>query len=391
MKQSFLVINKETKVATEYEYNWVNHGMLRRLHERKEKNEITIQCACSDNVTLSVSVKSNPFLYPSTKKHKHKDDCIRHSNNTNRSDYEKGWNYDEDKGLHIVNLEKLVIAPSASKEEDNNKKTIYRKTNNASTVSKVQYETTMLGFVAKLNMMAWENSVQGYEPKTPDRYELLRKIYGVAGRIRLKGKKKTFNEMFYKYKSIREVKVNKEISFVYMYVDESRPITQEKPLPDGTEKVALNCIDSFKKTRKFYIDKEEFQTKIENEPHSDRYVVAGYAYKANLYHRLLSLTSYAVIPVTKEGLYCESHHEKEHYEKLCDEGVRFFKPYLPLPEYGNFIPDGYIVNGNNEKPTIFEIFGIHNNEDYDKRKSEKKNAVLDPRFQEKYTHYFLER
>lgn len=375
----FLVVETSNgNITRRLPYSPKDEGLLLSLKERNEKGEIKLRCGCSKDIELKISNAKSPYLYNATRQFKHSLDCCRHHEFVGLSPYEKAWSYDEEKGIHIVRIESLLLPQS----------TEIKKTANITTSNPIYHEgrgtkknvSTILGLARRINMMAWESMVLGHKQKIPDtKYELAKQVYGVASHIRLSNKRTTLNEMFYKRINIRSVKVNKDIYFVYMYVDD----LEEGSLYDGTKKDILLCEDAFGNTNRFYVDKEEFEQKKKNEPHSSKFVVAGFAYKEDKYHRYMTLNNYCLMPVSESGLFCESSHEKNIYDFLCNNKIRFYKPYLPIEEYGNYIPDGLILNEKN-KDIIFEVFGMIGMPSYDEKKDEKIALSKTEAFKRKY-------
>ncbi|MCA1216016.1 hypothetical protein LC728_16760 [Bacillus amyloliquefaciens] len=367
VKKSFIVIEKPKGNITKLPYSPIKESLLLNLKTRNEKGEIELRCECSDKIVLKVSNAKSPYLYNSTRQFKHSKDCCRHPQFVGSSPYEKAWSYDEEEGLHIVRIKELHLSQLRDNNERNSNvrnNVIYHEgTGSNKNVS------TIFGLATRINMMAWESMVLGKKHRVPnDKYELAKHVYGISARIRLSRKRKTLNEMFYKQVGIWNVKVKKDIYFVYMYVNSVIPLGEDT-LFDNTKKDILYCEDAFGRTNRFYVEKEEYEHKKKIEPHSPEYVVAGFVYKEDKYHKCMTLKNYCLIPISGRGLYCESSHEKNIYDRLCEDNLTFYKPYLPIEGYGSFIPDGYVIN--KDKDIIFEVFGITGMSSYDERKAEK--------------------
>ncbi|WP_337018302.1 hypothetical protein [Oceanobacillus massiliensis] len=387
IKKSFFVIEKNNGKVTKLPYSSIKEYLLLDLKTKIEKGEIKLRCECSDEIELKISNAKSPYLYNATRQYKHSKDCCRHPEFVGSSPYEKAWSYDEEKGIHIVRIEGIYYATQLPE---------IKKTNNKVKNNVIYHEgigsnkgvSTVFGLATKINMMAWEGMVLGNKQRIPiDKYELAKHVYGMASRIKLSSKRKTLNEMFYKQVNIRTVKVKKDVYFVYMYVDHNRLI-EEDILHDKTKKDILYCKDAFGKTNRFYVEKEEFEQKKRIEPHSSEYVVAGFVHKEDLYHKCMTLYNYCLIPVSDRGLYSESSHEKNIYDQLCKKELKFYKPYLPIEEYGGFIPDGLILD--KRKDIIFEVFGITGMPSYDIRKKEKIAVSKTEKFKSKFNFKYWE-
>ncbi|MEH7777885.1 hypothetical protein V7400_17645, partial [Bacillus altitudinis] len=74
--------------------------------------------------------------------------------------------------------------------------------------------------------------------------------------------------------------------------------------------------------------------------------------------------------------------------QLCKKELKFYKPYLPIEEYGGFIPDGLILD--KRKDIIFEVFGITGMPSYDIRKKEKIAVSKTEKFKSKFNFKYWE-
>ena len=368
--RSFAIYNKKTgELIRKKAYDLCNEDFLNYLKDKMKKEEVTVYCCCSNRIEMKVSKR--PHLYPANHKTSHSENCVRNPKYKGNNDYEKAWKYDEEKNEHIVRLEDIVPfskikGPREPIEGEGKRNKLYIESDG----SKKRGQATIFGLATKLNMMAWERIVLGKKKLPEDAFELARHIYGVSTNIRLYNKKKPLSDMFHKHLNIRDVNVEKDVFFVYMYYNDKKTEYNDK-LFNGTVKDIVYCHNAFKKENAFYVDINEFSEKLASEPHSDMYVIAGFVYKAFKYDKKLTLGNYCLIPVSKAGLFVESSYEKEVYDALYVQGRKFYKPYLPtIVEYEDFVPD-FIIEEENKKPIIGEVFGIKNDEEYEKRRSEK--------------------
>ncbi|MED4072277.1 hypothetical protein [Priestia endophytica] len=368
---AFAIYEKKTgRFLEEQSYQSTTEYYLSRLKEKQEKGEITLYCCCSNRIEMKVSKK--PHLYPANRENRHSTNCVRHPQYEGTNDYEKAWGYDEEKGEHVVRVESMIPSSKTQqlenpiKEGGEQKNKIYIKRGG----TKRKGEATIFGLATKLNMMAWQRIVLGKKKMLPkDAFELAKHVYGVSNNIRLSNKKKPLSTMFHRSINIRDVQVEKDIFFIYMYYNDEK-WGESDELFNGTIKDIVYGINSFKQEHGFYIDTNEFKEKLSRELHSNTYVIAGFAYKAFKYDKKLTLGNYCLIPTSEAGLFVESSYEKQVYEALYNQQRKFYKPYLSIDEYGGFVPD-LIIEEAGKKSIIGEVFGINNDEEYEQRRREK--------------------
>lgn len=388
--RSFEIFDKKTGMLLEKKsYQSADEYHLNILKRKQEKGIISLYCSCLNHVEMKVSKTAIPYLYPATRKKKHSINCVRSPQYEGISAYEKAWKYDEEKGEHVVRMEALIppskekIGKEDVKQEEERKTKIYIEYPN----STKKGEATVFGLATKLNMMSWERIVTGKKGRLPtNSNEVSQHVFGVSKDIRLSNKSKILQEMFFEQmlrgKNISGLEVKKDVAFVYMeYLPERGRESEEI----GKESLGyVVCKNAFNQEFGFYVNWEEFDIKLKSEPHSDRYILAGFVYRASKYHhRKLTLGNYCLIPISKRGLFVESNYEKVIYNELCHQKKLFVKPYLPIEGYGGFIPD-FIMYEEGKKPMVGEIFGIENDELYDKRKKEKINISKTDEFRSLY-------
>lgn len=367
----FEVHDKKTgKIIEKIGYYSYTDEFLMDLKEKQERGEISLYCCCSNNIEMKISKK--PHIYPAKQDIGHSINCVRNRRYEGNSAYEKAWIYDEEKGEHVVRVEALI--PSLKEKESDNQMNEQRESQNKiyieNSSSKRKGEATVFGLVTKINMMAWQNIVLGKKGKLPeDAFELARHVYGISKHIRLSKKRNPLSDMFHKQINIRDIQVQKDIFFIYMYFnDNKRGYTDG--LFDGTIKDIVYGKNSFKKEYGFYVDIQEFNEKLSKEPHSNNHVISGFAYKSFKYDKKLTLGNYCLIPVSEKGLFVESLNEKKVFDALCNQQRHFYKPYLPIGGYGVYVPD-FIIEDENKKTIVGEVFGIKNDEEYDRKREEK--------------------
>ncbi|MFF2591013.1 hypothetical protein ACFVSS_24800 [Peribacillus butanolivorans] len=359
-KKNGMIIEKKS-------YHFTTEDYLMGLRKKQERGEIALFCCCSNNIEMRISKK--PHIYPAKRDLGHSTNCVRNPRYEGSGDYEKAWVYDEEKGEHVVRVEAMIPSTEDKKSENQtneNRNKIYIEYS----TSKRKGEATVFGLASKLNMMAWQNMVLGKKAKLPeDAFELAKYVYGVSNHVRLANKRNPLSDMFHKPVNIRDVQVQKDIFYIYMYYNDKRRGDTDK-LFNGTVKDIVYGKNSFKQEYGFYIDIQEFERKLSKESHSNNFVMSGFAYKSFKYDKKLTLGTYCLIPISEKGLFVESFYEKEVFDTLCTQQRPFYKPYLPIEEYKGFIPD-LIIDEVNKKTIVGEIFGIKNDEEYERKREEK--------------------
>lgn len=396
VNQSFQVYDCKTKQIREIisysSSKATNESYLLTLKEEADKRHIQITCCCSNHVPMKVSNTKQPYLYPATRHQPHAIDCVRNPQYSPQTEYEKAWKYDEEKGQFMVQVEK-PFSPRKKKESDEREKMeerIYRETQNG---GKKKGEVTVFGLSTKLNMMAWQNIVEGKKRLPEGITEVISHMWGASKQIHLSTQQESLQEQFYETylmkagNSISKMEPKKDFVFVCMlyqaHYREDKEASKEV-IGKKTYNVVYGRSSVWNKDVGFYVEEiEAFEYEIQKEPHSDLYLLVGFAYRESAYHhRKLTLGRYCLVPITKEGLFVESSIEKNIYESLYHEGRLFIKPYYTIEGYADFIPDYLLLD--RRKPVIGEIFGVQNNLKYDERKQEKFAHIKKEEFKERY-------
>jgi len=371
---SFKVCDRAGDLLEEESYDSVTEQYLNNLKERQERGEIALFCCCSNEIEMKISKKKNHlYLHPTKRKPGHAADCVRHPQYEGSSDYEKAWRYDEDRGEYVVSVEDLISSSSKKESQEQTNKDSERKSKvfiEYSNNSKKKGKATIFGLATKLNMMAWRNIVLGKKKRLPeDAFELAKHVYGVSTHVRLSNTRVPISQMFYKSVKIKKARTQKDIFFVYMYYSSQRRGNVDK-LSHGKSQGIVYGKDAFRVEHDFYVSIDEFNEKLSKEPHSNIYVIAGFAYKQHENHEKLTLGTYCLIPVSEKGLFVESFYERKVYDALCTANRCFYRPYLPIAEYEQFVPD-LIIEEKGRKTIIGEVFGIEDNEEYERTREEK--------------------
>lgn len=111
-------------------------------------------------------------------------------------------------------------------------------------------------------------------------------------------------------------------------------------------------------------------------------------YVRDIKNKYKNIVNLVLIPVNKYGLYSESSYECRYYNRFIERGYLFKKPYEMVEGYG-YVPDAIVSKDSKHetapvfkeydknRDTIFEVFGMENDEKYDKNKEEKKKIGKD--------------
>jgi hypothetical protein len=339
----FSVLDRKTgKLIQRLSFSTTDESDRQKLRDKMDN--IIIQCCCRNKVEMKISSKF--YFYSVRKAVKHHEHCTKFSNYQSISIYDKGWKSD-DEGNHVVRLVSLLPQKEKEAGEMGEKRSrVY--TNTSITNGRVE----IFGLISKINMMTWERMACSYR-KTPNSLEDFGKsLYHTLRSIRPTGMNKTLLEMEYKKSNEKDMKEQKDVAFIYMYVEE---------LEQREGYCLLRVRDRFGSTFRFYVNEEEYKQELQKERgHSDMLVVGGFIYKHSKGAKILTLGKFALIPISKHGLFVESSYEKQVYELLTEAKRVFYKPYLELEEYGGKKPDLILLDGT--KKVIGEIFGMNSRE-----------------------------
>lgn len=396
VNQAFQIYDCKTKkIREKISYSSskaTNETYLLTLKEEASKRHIQITCCCSNHVPMKVSNTKHPYLYPATRNKPHAIDCVRNPSYTPSAEYEKAWKYDEEKGLYVVQIEKPFPYKQSKKEGEGEKKEgkIYREVQIG---GKKKGEVTIFGLSSKLNMMAWQNIVEGKKRLPEGIQDVMNHMWGASRQIQLSTKQDTLQNIYYETymmkdgHSISKMEPKKDFLFVSMLYQPQFRDDMEKSMEmvgKKTYDVIYGKSAVWSNEVGFYVeDIDAFDEAIKKEPHSDTYLLMGFAYRASSYHhKKLTLGHYCLVPISKDGLFVESTYEKEIYENLYKEKRLFLKPYYTLEGYSDFIPDYVLID--TKKQVIGEIFGVENNPKYDERKKEKFEHIKKREFKERY-------
>lgn len=397
MNHFFKVIDKQTGIEKKrisyHSDDYRNLAFRKRLQQDVNNGNILIQCGCYGKVEMKLSNTKKPYLYPASREQTHSVSCLRKPSTSPRGEYERAWRTDDATGELIVNLPNL-------RQEDESNDLLEERVSKFKEHDVVQIQTgtkkqegkaTMFALGARLNMMAWQYIVEVKEKLPEGTDELLRYVWMLSRQIRPSRSKTMLNEYFYesylKKKPISNMEPKKDWAFVYMVYQPS----YRQNLEQSQDKIGYKMHNVvygrsavYKKDIGFYVeDLEAFDYKLKKEPHSDSYLLVGFASRASKYHhKRLTLSNYALIPISNYGLFVESSHEKYIYDQHHKEDKRFYKPFTAIEGYGSYIPDYVLMEDN--KLIIGEIFGINGNEEYEKRKNEKKQLSATKLFRELY-------
>lgn len=342
-------------------YSNLSNRLLANIRNNKD---ISLYCDCN-NLQIEMKVaKNDDSYYLHNAKHgftnKHDQKCIKFSNYTGKSEYDTGWKKEGD--TFTATLDADIF--DTGREEDSDLGAVVSQ--RSYTPRAMGYintntqkgEVTLLGLVAKLNLISWKRCTRN--GKLPDSLEeFLRKVYGTMQKIKLTNKRvESLQEINYGSIKTDDMQAKKTFLFVYMR------LLKVEPDQYNENRVLIHCRNSFGDNKKFYYDKRKFHeiynsVRFENLTRQIVFV-GGFVYKATGRSSILTFSSMCMFVTIKLGLYCESSYELETYNRLCDNNRLFYKPYTSIPEYGDLKPD--IIFLDTEKPTIGEIFGFNSSE-----------------------------
>ena len=360
----FKVIDIKTrKVHARYRYDDATEPQKRWLKKRMNQKEIILKCGCSAEIEQRIRV-NDLAIYNATNKTKHDESCTKNSTYVSHSQYLKGLKENEDGfDAHVAGI--YGNQKRERPETDNEKPNRIAITSTNTSVK--QGELTPFGFATLLNMMAWEHAVIKEERLIQDHQDMLRKIYGQSNKFNLyisPRTKKSLKDLAFNSKKIKNMKEKKDFFYVYMKLEEKF----EKKYGDKLVHF-VKALNGNGYHTNFYIDPEEYESELMKERgHSLEYFIAGFAYKSTPNASILTLRNFALVPITRQGLFVESSYEKEAYEFFCNHNQLFYKPYKDIPEYEKKIPDVMFIKG--EERIIGEVFGM-NTEDYLRAREEK--------------------
>jgi len=341
---------------------------LKKLYTLQEKNDINVFCGCK-NVQMKI-LSENNFFYIDSEigcKSKHDKLCFFSMSNKYKGLYEKGWtkeircnNY-----AYIPKLDNLYF--TKKRYEKINKEVLDK-----SYFFDIKGNLTFRGFIAKINLVLWDNFVTNMQ-RTPENINEFSKYL----------LKNSF--LFYPEKSS-----NKTV-YDFLLPEQSR----FDKISNGSKKFIYGEIVSLKSHKKDTLYLSDYEMKIVDSHlnqiikiHCDGLLFSQAIERNNIkikkdkkfiatgIIRFKQLGKYYVetleiIPVTDKGLFVENLKELEFF-KFLDENERLYKKeHCAIAEYYNNIPCSVLLDSNKLYITEIEEKKISNDIIKDLNKTKK--------------------
>lgn len=341
---------------------------LKKLYTLQEKNDINVFCGCK-NVQMKI-LSENSFFYIDSEigcKSKHDKLCSFSMSNKYKGLYEKGWtkeircnNY-----AYIPKLDNLYF--TKKRYEKINKEVLDK-----SYFFDIKGNLTFRGFIAKINLVLWDNFVTNMQ-RTPENINEFSKYL-------LKN-----SSLFYPEKSS-----NKTV-YDFLLPEQSR----FDKISIGSKKFIYGEIVSLKSNKKDTLYLSDYEMKIVDSHlnqiikiHCDGLLFSQAIERNNIkikkdkkfiatgIIRFKQLGRYYVetleiIPVTDKGLFVENLKELEFF-KFLDENERLYKKeHCAIAEYYNNIPCSVLLDSNKLYITEIEEKKISNDIIKDLNKTKK--------------------
>lgn len=347
----------------------------------KEERDIfrgrKLVCACNIKNQIEYKIRSNNRFYPAHNglQDLHSPDCPKSIAFENCKKYNKAFEEKED-GTYIAHIKN--INPPKRKEErvhDVSNENIFRRY----FPSESQGEQTLYAFSTKLNMLAFEK-MNYWKKSDYDRYltanETIRKSYALFGDVFIE--KMPLNHKI-------DLSNSKDKEFFYG-VFEKYSKSQGNKLPRF-----------FIKGKQQGIPVEEGLLRAASEKFQNTYgtkvsklmergydiVVSGLRGKYGAYQICFFLVNHF-------GLFSESVYEVQMYNAICkyinDNDLKrkivLFKPFeYYRGAYGEkYLEDGILMNIKTRRKAVVEVYGIENNEDYNRKILEKEDFLKDSNY-----------
>ncbi|MGG0360266.1 DUF1173 family protein [Bacillus tropicus] len=364
MLSFFKVVNKkyEEKFYTyEYAIGMNNGALLEELYDTKNK----FYCTCNPKypVEMAIGHKKNYYLqtFPG-QKNNHMEGCIFYGNSSIKpNDYRTGWNEDED-GDIIVELE------SSTYKESKQEGTPSASTGNTTESTAIKKQKLSIRELAKkLLLNAWDQYIHIEGHKTyPTLPIIFKQLVDYQASKTYLNKKKTVSlkSIMYKggkvgsiYHILDKMKEKTGVFFLLEYVSHEK-INEDISSITGrfpSEK-ADNTVSFIVKNK--MLESAQLSNRVSNGPT----VITGFVSQKGFkqYH----IMSLGILSINTYGVVVESSHERELYDRICQEQRLVKRTYDPKYHPHSWLglkPDGLFID--TEIPTIIEVFGMSENMD----------------------------
>lgn len=369
-----IIVYEDVSTKEKKNINTNNEFMLIDIYNNKDDYIFTCGCNKKTNMTIN---KKEDTIYFSTKqgeKKTHKFLCPFYGDSLKKV---RGY-YEDNTGdiyfnVSLSNKDKNII--DREKEEEINKMIRTNPEALRSYVSNsiVQNKLTFRGFVEKMMTETWnryysrEYNSPNYDCSQISIESFLKFFYGKSNQFFVNGDS-VFNMLN---------KINDDTIFGYGVIEATSTDEIIYDLDTGTS----SYLQYLNTRGEHYRLRVRTVTVVDaiNSLGDIRFEKLIVAFTRNNKTKNKLVTNLVFLPINKYGLFSESSLECRYYNCCVENGLLFEKPYEIVEEYG-YVPDAIISKDSKyykdklDKDIIVEIFGVENNEYYDKLKEEKKMA-----------------
>lgn len=379
--------NEENEVLEKFTRTQFNNqqALRERIYARKNEEKGVLECACQKEpvpITVAKISKTDTIYLKNVRKGgaDHAISCRMRDDYEKTHVTEKGWQ-EIDEDIVEVSLSASAFSFTEKSKIKSEEKThdviddglVLRSKRNPS-----RYKVGLLGLLMRFSLMVSEDlskkeSYQKTEQKTILDYN--RQAFGTSRKIQVANKKRTLQDMWFNYWNTKSAMTG-DVLFYFGQFDSYKWYNEHEPNLSLHAKFqeGKGFLDNIK-CKKEMLDEALKQIQIQElspikEEGKYEILVGGFVQKgANGYW---SFNSFALLPINEYGMWTESTYEKEVFNALTGANIPFYKPYEGLEEYNNLKPDIVFLNPKNEGITyVGEVFGMENDKDYDRIKSEK--------------------
>lgn len=341
---------------------------LKKLYTLQEKNDINVFCGCK-NVQMKI-LSENSFFYIDSEigcKSKHDKLCSFSMSNKYKGLYEKGWtkeircnNY-----AYIPKLDNLYF--TKKRYEKINKEVLDK-----SYFFDIKGNLTFRGFIAKINLVLWDNFVTNMQ-RTPENINEFSKY--LLKNSSLFYPEKSSNKTVYDFLLPEQSRFDKisigSKKFIYGEIVSLKSNKKDTLYLSDYE---MKIVDShLNQIIKIHCDGLLFSQAIERNNikiKKDKKFIATGIIRFKQFGRYY-VETLEIIPVTDKGLFVENLKELEFF-KFLDENERLYKKeHCAIAEYYNNIPCSVLLDSNKLYITEIEEKKISNDLIKDLNKTKK--------------------
>ncbi|PEI70383.1 hypothetical protein CN577_25485 [Bacillus toyonensis] len=363
--ESFLKIvnksNEEEIFTYEYVIGMNNGALLEQLYGTE--NNFFCTCNPSKPVEMYIGHKKNYYLQSFRgQKDNHLEGCIFYGNGSiNPSDYKTGWNEDEN-GDIIVELE------SQTYKEKSQEVTSPTSTGSRSESTAIKkHKLTIREVTKKLLLNAWDQYMHNKgDKKYPNLHIIFDQFVNYQANKTYLNRQKTSSLKSIMYKGgkigsihhiLDKMKEKTGVFFLLEYV------SHEKINEDISNITGRFPSDKADNTVTFTVKNKVLENaQLSNRVSDGPTVITGFVTQKGFkqYH----IMSLGILSINTYGVVVESSHERELYDRICQEKrlvKRTYDPKYHPHSWRGLKPDGLFID--TEIPTIIEAFGMSENMD----------------------------